>query len=296
MNIKTTLTAYYYDVSDEEQATEYAAMCADLKAQGLRCFDVKTNPSDKSPYRALSPRGTTPRIVVNTKEWCIELETEHLFNDQWNTAPIDGVTSTGLRAFNWYEGIYPNKDIKDGYYLKQTDEMREVLRNTHKCGYCGNQEPAAKGYTFCPRCLGGAYLTENELHLLRMTPVRDTHKNRAPLSEAERAHLIPLYVEAQTTAEETRAAAAAKKARRDVIKKAENTIKKAQIERDGFTWLLDNNINIDNCIYYAHTGKFSFGWRKPVSGAVCARILEVISEFPYPYEIESDDGRTLEGY
>jgi len=55
-----------------------------------------------------------------------------------------------------------------------------------------------------------------------------------------------------------------------------------------------NGIKIDNCIYYSHTDRFSFGWRSPVSAEVVSEILNVISEFPFLYEIKCDDGKTLQ--
>mgnify|MGYP000721086373 CR=1 FL=1 len=68
---------------------------------------------------------------------------------------------------------------------------------------------------------------------------------------------------------------------------------KAKAEHDGMIWLMDHGISIDNVIYYNHTGKFSFGWRTPLAKDVVSRILDVISEFPFAYEIKCDDKRTL---
>ena len=53
-------------------------------------------------------------------------------------------------------------------------------------------------------------------------------------------------------------------------------------------WLLDRNINAENCIYYSHTRKFCFGWRNPVSESVKSALLDVLVEFPFDYEIKSE--------
>src|SRR5574342_721932 len=155
--------------------------------------------------------------------------------------------------------------------------MRDIRRNTHKCGYCGKQEPAQKGYVFCPHCIGSAYLKSSELHLLRMMPV-EFEGNRAPLTEAEQAHLLPLYKEAQLHGNER-----------------DKAIYIAETEFKGFTWLMDHGIKTDNCIYYSHTDRFSFGWRNPVDAEFLSELLDVVSEFPFAYEIKTQDGRTLSG-
>ncbi len=287
--MKTIIHAYRFDVSKEDEKNAHAALCEALKNQGLRCFNAIA--------RASSDEHRHHRAAVKSRDGkTIELETKHLFDNQWNTAPIPGFSESGLRVFDWYEAIFPNVAIKEGYYLEQTTEMHEIRRNTLKCGFCGAQEPAAKGYIFCPHCLDSPYLGEDELKLTRLLPVEDARKKRAPLSESERAHLMPLYTNAQTVAKGSRAKASHEKKRRDTLAKYEKTVKDATIERDGFMWLLDSGVNIDNCIYYNHAGKFSFGWRSPVSPDVRDALLEIISEFPFPYEIKCDDGKTLEGY
>lgn len=278
--IKTEMFIYRYDISDDKQREEYKALCESLKAQGKQCFNViaDSKPNDRTRMRS----GT------------IYIETDCLFSNQWNTSS-DSPVNPDCRVFDWYEGIYPNKDIKEGHYTVITDEFRQLLDNVYKCGYCGSYHWAQKGLVFCDQCLGSEYLSEDLLHLLRLRPVSMDNKDRAKLSEAEKGYLLPLYVKAQTEGANTRAGQRLAKQRKDVISNAEKTIDNATIEREGFLWLLDHNINIDNCIYYNHTGKFSFGWRQPVSDSVRDKLLDVISEFPFPYEIKcSDDGKTLE--
>jgi hypothetical protein len=51
--------------------------------------------------------------------------------------------------------------------------------------------------------------------------------------------------------------------------------------------------DIDNVIYYTHTGKFGFGWRTPLDAAEVSALLDIITEFPYLYEIKAADGRKL---
>jgi hypothetical protein len=85
---------------------------------------------------------------------------------------------------------------------------------------------------------------------------------------------------------ENRAVIRAKK-RQQIIDQTDATINKATTERDGKLWAFDYGLDIENLIYYSHTGIFTFGWREKVSDAEASKILDVISEFPFEYEIKA---------
>lgn len=287
--MKTTLHVYRFDVSEPAQKAEYEALKAKLKGYPHRMHS-SSGRGDKTHYD----------FVRDLDGQEIELETTHLFENQWNTAPIAGVSDKGLRVFDWasdalFDGRGQTvKHIKQGHYLDQTDDMREVRRNTMKCAYCGKQEPAAKGYVFCPHCIDSEYLTEEHLPLTRMRPV-DVRDQSIPLTEAEKAHLLPLFREAQLHGVTERGKARIAKARADVIAKHAKAIANATTERDGFIWLMDHGVRTDNVIFYDHTGQFGFGWRTPCDAAFVSALLDIISEFSWPYEIKCADGRKLNG-
>ena len=279
--LQTTLHTYRFNIDKRDEHAAYNALREKLQADGRHFFNVWDDGSS---------RGGRCKI----EEGVITLDCSHLFSDQWNTAE-DSPTNPGFRVFDWYEGIVHNKRIKKGHWLEITDEMRELRRNTHICGYCGKQEPAAKGYTFCPHCLDSEYLKSRELYLLRMLPIEQHLPARPPLTEAELAHLMPQYIERQTTGADSRAVRRQAEARADVIAKRDKDIESANTRHDGLIWLLDRNVSINNVIYYEHTGVFTFGWRSPVSDEVASELLNIISEFPFPYEIKGES-RTWEGY
>ena len=272
MCIKTELRVYCFNTSNPQEASAYKALVAELKASGLSRF---CSHGGGSHYR--------PDIAG-----CVELEVGHLFADQWNTCPI-GDSVIGQRVFDWAEdynssiGAPPN--IKRGHYLVQVPEMAEVRRNTVRCGYCGKQEPAAKGYVFCPHCLGSAYLDEGSLHLTRMCPVLEDA--RPALTATELAHLLPLYKQAQIAGNQERAVARNKAQREAVLGKYSAKASSATVERDGMLWLLDKGANLDNVIFYDHTEVFSIGWRKPVSDSVAAGWVDMLGTFPYNWEVRS---------
>lgn len=285
--MKTTLHIYHFDTSKAQDAAAYAELSARLKAQGLKCFCTHGGKGHWFPFAKITKDGPL----------AVELETKTVWENQWNTAPIPGFSESGYRVFDWAED-YPinfRKCIKRGHYLEQTDEMAEVRRDTMTCGYCGKQEHISVGNVFCPKCLGSEYLKEDQLHLLRMVPACKRNAKRAELTEAERAMLLPRYVEAQLHGTSVRNIEHKKAVRAKVEAKYKGAIRKAETEYEGFSWLLDHDIQTENCIYYAHADKFSFGWRSAINAATLSSLLDVISEFPFTYEIECADGRTLTG-
>ena len=283
--IKTTLHYYKFnDIKDPAQAEEYRALCDKLKGLGLKKF------ATISPDHGAWLRDKIKPLDGQT----VTLELKHVFNNQWNTGPTPA-SESGLRVFDWSEPIFPNERFRTGQWLEQTAEMRETRDNTSACGYCGYQTRAQRGDVFCPKCIDSEYLKKKELPLTRMQAVSDTSR-RAELTEAEAGHLLPLYREAQIhgSTERGKARIAAKRA--TIKADFEKETAGAKAKHDGFLWLMDNGLDVNNCIYYDHTGVFTFGWRQPVGPEVRGAILDVISEFQWPYCIKCDDGKELDGY
>jgi hypothetical protein len=193
-------------------------------------------------------------------------------------------------VFDWAEDVLPpwmRQSTKRGHYLDQTAEMREARHNTATCGYCGKQEPAAKGYTFCPHCIGSEYLKASELYLTRMHLV-DIAEDRASLTEAERAQLLPLYKEAQLHGHTARDKARIAKERADIQREYEAAIRKATTKRDGLTWLMDRGIRTDNVIYYDHTETWCFGWRTPIGQDLIGDLHANLEGFPFKTEFKTE--------
>lgn len=284
-NIRTRIFTYYFDVGDEKQSAAWTALIEERKKAGAKMHESWGGQSSHFSF--------IDELHLNGKE--IELETAHLFDDQWNTAAVEG-SANGLRVFEFakdYPATFPAR-YKKGHYLEITEEMRAFKADWLKCGYCGHDKHKSSGLVFCPDCLDSVHLEADRLHLLRLLPCGSSFNGKRPeLTEAERAELLPKYIEAQTVSNGSRAKAHAEKVRADVIRKAAKEIKNATTERDGMIWLMDHGLNIENVIFYNHTQRFSFGWRQPVSKEVESAILEHMSEFPFLYEIKCTDGRTL---
>lgn len=69
----------------------------------------------------------------------------------------------------------------------------------------------------------------------------------------------------------------------------EKDIENSKVELAAFQWLIEHNIPeyfIDNCIYYAHTGKFCFGWRRRMDEKEKESLPGLLVGFPYAWEIK----------
>lgn len=280
------------------------------------CFNTN-NPTEKAAYLELREKlkASVPHPMVSWSAdgsghyftfskmpdgMVIELETDFLFDNQWNTAPIDGFSEKGFRVFDWAEdarhrdalgnGARPN--IRRGHWLEQTDEMREIRRNTNKCGYCGRNEPAAKGYVFCPHCIDSEYLKEGDLHMLRMVAIDQLHLPsdtiRPALTDAEREHLIPIYKKAQKEGATARGIARIASLRKKTADDYAKTLAEAKAKHDGALWLIDNAPwLIENWIYYSHTGRHCFGWRRKLTKEEAASAAADLAGFPADYYLET---------
>jgi len=71
----------------------------------------------------------------------IEVETEYLFNNQFNTVPIRGVSKLGLRIM--------------AYCVEYVVNDARIKINKMKCGWCGKVTVIGK---ICPYCNKNEYL------------------------------------------------------------------------------------------------------------------------------------------
>jgi len=244
--MKTIINYYRFDISDITQNEEYLKLSTILINLGLKKFDSIAESHHRFYNDLIKP--------LNGQE--IELETEFLFNNQWNTGKTQ-TSEKGFRVFDWSEPIYPNRDIKEGMYLLQTPGMIEVRKNTCKCGYCGKQY-YKPNFDFCTDCLGSEYLKVNDLFLLKLENVSFSGSRAKNTLLPE--NLILKYNEMQKTGRLLRL----KKSQDYKLKSIEQDILKSKKEFKAFKLLIDNNIDFNNVIYYSHTDTFCFGWRNPV--------------------------------
>jgi hypothetical protein len=270
--IQTTIHFYMFDTREEDEAAAYAKLCEAIRATPGRGHEhhVLRCGGPKERMHGLGKHGTSQVVT---------LETQHLFENQWNCTEIG-------RVFDWYESVLPEaRHRKCGHYLDITPEIIDIRQNTLACGYCGNQMPLADKPAdgFCPKCVSSEYLEREQLYLLRLVPVNCSFSHaRAPLTDQEMSVLLPRYIEAQSKIEQARTV----KIREALLDDYRARIKKAETKKDGFLWLLDNGINTDNAIYYDHVDTFSFGWRHKIDKLVADELRGKLEKFPFKYEIK----------
>lgn len=265
-----TIVTQFVPFRYKKGAPEYKELESLMRKLGVACFRViGDNRIDFGPMRN------------------VVLETEHLFGDQWNTQ-ADEYTTTGFRVHNWYEDYIAleRSGIHKGHYLVINQDMIDLLAKSYRCYYCGAQYygEGNKGL-FCSKCLGSEYLKVKDFPLLRLSLLSITRMREdfPALTDEEMAEMMPLYVERQTAANEEKA----KKILAETRDKHIAKMASATMEYQGFIWLLDKGIDTRNIIFYSHTKKFNIGWMHPLEDSVKAKILELLSEFPYEYEFET---------
>jgi hypothetical protein len=245
--MKTVIHYYNYNTRDEKDAKAYAELCEKLTGQGLHLFDSISREHSHFYRNLIAP--------LNGQE--IELETEHLFNNQWNSAPTK-TSEKGLRVFDWSEAIHENRSLKQGMWLEQTEEMTAIRALTYKCNYCGKQYFKTQ-QSFCTACIGSEYLKESELELLFLTPVS------ADKTRFGGVNLPDGFVEQYHTAQKAARTVRLQEQQDRKLADLQQEITAAQKQFDAFSLLIANNIDFDNVIYYKHTDTFNFGWRRALS-------------------------------
>lgn len=294
--MKTILHYKTLNLRNPAEKAEYDALNQRLNDAGMGRMRMKVWAAPTHQKGAMEYREAVRSL--SGKE--VELETEHLFDNQWNTAPIEGLTENGLRVFDWQDASFPDVEhVRQVQWLEQTDEMREVRHNTLKCGYCGKQRARANAPEFCNQCMDSPYLTEDNLFLLRLQPVDSgLHTKRAPLSEEELARMLPRYRDAQLRGLSERAAAAREKRHERILSKHKAAIENADNERAGMLWLLEHMPGaFENAIYYDHIQTFGFGWREKMAPHTAKQLQDelVAGGFPVQWKIECSDGEKLSG-
>ena len=87
---------YHFNVEKENEKEAYFNLKTELKNKGYKIFNVITE------YKSIQALKSHDQKIISIYDFT-------QFDNQY-------VTDIG-RVFNWYEAVYPNKRIKEGYYL-----------------------------------------------------------------------------------------------------------------------------------------------------------------------------------
>lgn len=263
--MKLKIIHYHFDTREEDEAAAWNALNEKLK-------DGRHQHSSHNGY---------PQYFTKSYEEEIEIETEHIFSDQFTEKG-----GKGRRLFDWYlQYRLEIKSIKQGHYVEDLTELNKLRTGTFACGYCGKTGTGE----FCDRCLGSEYLETDQLHLLRLYSKIEYMPKRPELTEEEAAWLIPAWEEAQglgkIATDRARLAVWRMKVDKlvpDAEEEALGVVETAKFKRDCYTWLLDHKYkDLYNTIIYKD-GVLTFGWREKVDEG----LKELLKDAPFKWKIK----------
>jgi hypothetical protein len=236
--INVHVNAYYFDISNETEKTDYLQICEIAKKAGFKLFDCingKTSLENTRFFEKISDEDFT-------------VDTKYIFDNQLNT---DG--ENGYRLHFWYESIFPNRKIKCGYYLSgDIQEYINLTKKVHKCSYCGAQYSENTESGYCNKCIKSEYLKQDQLHLLKLQPVftKTLPENITP------QWLIDLYISEHKTLE----CDLIQKEISNLIVSRDKAINKINAEFSVKNEILRHGQTCKNFIYYDHTNTGVFNW------------------------------------
>jgi len=288
MPLITTLHPYHFDTRKPEDRDAWLDLHAKLSESHPRCME---SCGDKLHYVIAH------EIMAANLNNEVELFTLHLFENQWNAVPVnsDIDPKNCYRLFDWALDARPLNlaHIKQGYWLDQTEDMVSLREYTCHCRYCGAQYPVTEGSTpdhtplYCNKCLGSPYLKESELYLTRLVSVSSLRNAPQFLTPQQQAIRVKAYQEAQLRANADRTV----KLRADLVTERDKAVKCAETKLAGMTWLMDRGISTENVIYYTHTDRFNFGWKRPLSAGTASALRDLLAEFPFTYDLKTEEGK-----
>lgn len=99
--------AYRFNLDKKDERVQYDDMCEHLK-----------NMYGYSPLHTLVRHHEQMKFAIPYHGKTIKVYTHHVFSNQW-------ITELG-RLRDWEEAVYPNKKIKEGYYIVLNSKLKEL--------------------------------------------------------------------------------------------------------------------------------------------------------------------------
>jgi DNA-directed RNA polymerase subunit RPC12/RpoP len=132
--IEVEIVTYRLNTDTPEGREQYDKILEHLEEMGTKWWQVME--FQAGSIKHLIKRFQDPEQLNKLQGYIrtdrIKLSTRWISSNQWNEPD-------GPRVFDSHEIEYPNKPVKEGYYLIITDEIRELRHNRLQCGYCGFQ-------------------------------------------------------------------------------------------------------------------------------------------------------------
>ncbi len=241
--MQTTVNVYRFDISKPEEKKQYLELCKTLENKGLKKF-AYSNP-EKFDVRQ--------NFLNKLREIkTFEIDTNFIHENQFNTKPLEG-EKKGFHLMDWSEPIFPNKDIKEGYYCELPPEIWEFRKNVHICQYCGQMyhKPENLKDGFCVSCIGSEYLKKSDLHLLRVQPI---------LGKKHVVNVPKWFIDLYDTEQKKARLKKLEKEQKNKLADLQKNIAAAEIEYNLFKLLISKGVNYKAAIYYKHSNTLNFNW------------------------------------
>lgn len=274
--MKIQVKKYKLDISKSADLETYTLLVETLKSKGLEKWHVLMS---EYVYKWNDAKNFYESIQEVEK-----VDTNFVFTDQLNTMPIGD--EKGKRLHFWSEFKYPNKKIKEGYYIEDLTEYTNLLDQKVCCGYCGSQQFKYEvKEDFCTKCLGSEYLNKDTLHLTVLRPVKS--KNN-PKVNNDVLHNITLEHEKQFA---IRRKALIKKRISDIENGVKTEIDKftrhTEISADLKIQLLKLGYIQDNIIFYHHDNTVKLNWTNSSSNEFTKdEIIHIKENLVLPEQVE----------
>lgn len=256
--IKVKLIRYDLNMDEEKDRKEYKKIQDRCKKLGYKLFN----------YIAMGEKNEIP-------EGEYEIDTSCLFDTQYNT--IKTKEHRGYRIHDWLEPIYPNRRLKKGYYLENTEELKKLLSVTYECKYCGKQytQEEATKVKYCKKCRGSDYLKEENYNLIILTKIG----NKASKGKLPDEVIKDIKEQQKETFKQQ-----IFKSNKDKLYSLQQDIEEAKVEYQGYLWLVEHYISIENVIYYSYKKTFCFGWKEPIKNR--KELEKQLKDFKWKFEIK----------
>lgn len=271
--MKTEVKEFYFEVGSQIGKIKWRDFEAERANEGL--------------IRSNTVHPTFASAIVGKE---VEIETDYLFADQWNATVAGG---GGFRLADF--SVFTQGNVREGYYLVMTDEMREVRKNRHICGYCGRQYnktlsgmiPVKDGKAYmlqgeyhCLACCGSEHLTEAEAKLTKLCSLA-SKQERPEIDEAVKTFILRegenQYRRRLTSGEHNEAG---REARKEYVERIEV-----------IDWLAGRGM-ASHSAYRTEKG-WKFGWMTPIQPHLEQMMHELLRTFPFRYLLQLPNDRII---
>lgn len=271
--MKIKLMRYNLNLSIVTHAVQYELLTQLCKRNNVKKFTAYDEPNRELAYKDvfIKPEGAEVDVIT------VELNETKLFRNQFNTGE-------DFRCFDWFEYVYPNKDIKRGYFVSNYSELEELRAQVNACGWCGHQEQLSDNL-WCGKC---RTVPGDQIHLTFLTPLSSAKKAK-PSPEQLAARLDETWHYRIENPNSPAYVSAYESHMQKIDDSLAATKEKLLKEKVAFQSMFEEGVPIKfikNAIYYSHNDTVCFGWREPLSIEDKEHLRTLLKNLTFTYTLK----------